>query len=132
MAGTLTLVAFQPNPGGRENTRVFAFKPSATAGQGYKTGGDTLNFSTALNPQNAMRAKLPALNPPLQNRFVVGSVPAGYTVEIFPNTVAPTISNYLIKIMVLSTGAELAQADYPAALSGDQIVFTVTTPKKNG
>lgn len=111
--------------------REFSFTPSSTAGQGYTTGGDTLNFLTA-NYGLSSRPRPPANPLPSADDFIIKQVPAGFTVEIIKNTVSPTLANYLLKIWNIATAAELAQADYPAALYNDAIRFIVKTSKKYG
>lgn len=120
----------------RDIERVFQLLFVST--DNYVTGGITLDFSAALNPNSIERGKLPFPagsnnGPPAAFRFRIGQCPGGYDGEIIVNTVSPTIKNYLFKIYT-SGGTELAASGIPSAIYSDVNGFTFVckTPKKFG
>lgn len=129
MAGVLTLQAVDVSR--RKIRRTYRFVPSATAGQGYTTGGETLNFLTAGNPNGEPRRTPPPSPLPNDNNIKIVKNPGGYDCDILQNTVSPTLANYVLKFFT-SGGTELTQADYPAGLAGKNVEFEIVTATKNG
>lgn len=129
MAGILTLKKVDVSR--RKITRHFEFVPSATAGQGYTTGGDTLNFITAANGPGDPRRMPPGAPTLTSSDFTIKMVPGGYEAEILAAAVNPTLANYLLKLWT-SGGTELSQADYPAGLAGKKLEFSITTATGRG
>lgn len=119
-------------PSNEITERVFYLSPSAVAGQGYITGGDTANFAQALAGDEASGRILPGSPVPVDGEIEITKVPIGYTAEVVPAAVNPTWANCLLKIWSIATAAELAQANYPAGLAGKVIVVRIRSRKKNG
>lgn len=114
------------------------FQLTFVAADNYVTGGITLDFTKMINAVNADRGQIPAFVgpgtlPPAATRFRINQVPAGYDGEVIVNTVAPTIKNYLFKILS-SGGTEIAAAGIPVGIYGDINGFTISvvTPKYAG
>jgi hypothetical protein len=82
----------------------------------YVAGGDTLDFSTLLGQGDGVAVFI--ANAPFINGDVSFSAGAGvgWMASCFPGT---TIKNGLLKIIVTSTGAEVAAGAYAAGLTGD-------------
>lgn len=91
-----------------EDTKRVHVVGSIVATGNYVTGGDTVSFGLPLIKSNSTPAYLVAngLSKYLLS-FVLGS----------------NIGNGKIKITIPDTGLELAQAAYPAAITGDTITF---------
>lgn len=103
----------------RRNTRRTF---SLTFSGNYTTGGDTINFTTATNPQN-QPAALAFGSAPLV--FSLSGSIDGYTVEMVPGS---GLTNWKIKIFSAS-GTELSAGAYPAGISGDtNLQLTIVNP----
>lgn len=129
----------------RQIERVFQLQ--FVVADNYTTGGMVVDFTQALNPKNADRARIPAFvdgipvagsptalqGVPPAAAFTVKQVPQGYDLEIIVNPVNPSLKNYLFKI-TSSGGAELAAAGIPAGIYNDVngFTFSCTTPQKYG
>lgn len=74
----------------------------------YVTGGDIISFADPL---------IKTASPPQLIRFL------NLSKYLLRFAVGTTLANGKIKIIVPDTGLELAQAAYPAALTGDTITF---------
>ena len=82
----------------------------------YTTGGDTLDFSTILGAADGTMtfiANAPPINGDVSFSNAAG---VGWMGSIIPGT---TIKNSLLKIIVSSTGAEVANGAYAAGLLAD-------------
>jgi hypothetical protein len=118
MANVLTYLRKRKAAGDNFITKVFqcALSGSYLNGGAIGTPGETLNFSTALNPAYADRAKIPStLNGsttslPPNSAFRVLPY-SGFTFQVEQNAASPTNANYALRIFA-SDGTELSSGTY--------------------
>lgn len=100
-----------------------------TASGNYAAGGDTLNLSSATNPNNLSSANFGY--PGKIDDYEVLSCPTGFTAELIPGT---NLTNWKLKFG--ETGAalsgplgEVAAGAYPAGISGGTVLLRFRGPK---
>lgn len=113
--------------------REYALIPSAVAGQGYNQAtGEVLDFTSVADPKKLGRRIPPAKPLPVNADITVLKVPLGFTADVNQAAANPALNNFVLRFGRLSTGAELATADYPAGLAGATVIIRVTTRRRNG
>jgi hypothetical protein len=139
MAGTLTLNNKYVLP--HAVIWEFLFQPTAgnyTNGGAVGTAGETLNFNAALNPKKLARPKIPSVINgstsalPKATDIKVENVVAGYTAIVEQNAVAPTASNFVLRIFAAGSGGtipvELGTVAYTAPQLLEPFVIQVAAP----
>jgi len=107
----------------RHDLRTKELILKAVASGNYATGGDTVNLTSILNPNNITNAV--AGYPGRITEPIVKQFAGGYVAELIPGT---TLANWKLKIFS-APATELAAGAYPAAITGDFFILGFKGPK---
>jgi hypothetical protein len=143
MANVLTLLRKKRAAGSNIITYVFQCVLSGSYVNGGAIGvaGEILNFNAAANPKFISRPKLPTApsgKSPDATDIRITRLPGGFDGQVEKNAVAPTPSNYIMRLYGAGSGAalpaELASNTYanvgPALVEAAGIVIEVDVPSK--
>ena len=141
MANTITFLNKRRAAG--DNIETFRYKLALSGsyvnGGAIGTPGETLNFTSILNPSYAARPRLPGptgapLTPNTRFRVIC---PGGFTGQVEQNATAPTNANYALRLFGGGSGnaqpTELSSGTYAsvgAALTASPIIIEVDIPQK--
>lgn len=147
MPFTITLVKRLPTRRGtiRRRYSLTAFTGSYVSSGGVEgTPGDTIDFTTVLNPSKLERPRPPGVingstaNLPKTTDITVIRVPDGYDGYVEQNATAPTLQNYVLRLYSSGTSANEVGAATYASLDGGKfvadpvgVIFDVETPFKS-
>lgn len=121
-----SLVARRPEVSRRSKYFYYEVTFSGT----YATGGDTVNFLAATNPERHPRALLPAQPLPTNGSIEVMNEVGGYSFTFKQNGSSPTIQNFLCQIYT-TAATELAAGAYPAGIASAPQPLVIRVRSKN-
>lgn len=104
-----------------KHTNALELLAKVTPSGNYTTGGDALDL-TAITDPNAIGAIPPSRVPDIPVGVKICNC-AGYYAQVVPNA---ALASYKLQFFE-SEDVEVAQAGYPAAISGGEIVLSVFT-----
>jgi hypothetical protein len=90
----------------------------------YTTGGDALNWTTAVEELSSSGATIPSATPPLLVLVESQNGNGDYYVPVQGNA----LNNWLVKCFT-AAGTEVAAGAYPTAITGDIVAFLAQFPK---